>query len=130
MAQGTLTTAGAVRALSGGALKSVCTHIALYTANPGIAGSHANEVAAANGYSRKAITWTSSGGTSESNTGTVTFAATGNWGTVTHFGIVSNGTRGAGTMYFVGALDSSRSMTMGYEIRFTNGNITISMLTT
>ena len=130
MATGTLTTAGAIRALSGGQLKSVCTHIALYTSNPGIAGSHANEVAASNGYSRKAITWTSTGTTSESNTGTITFAASGNWGTVTHFGIVSNGTRGAGTMYFVGPLDGSRTMTMGYEIRFLAGTVSISMLTT
>lgn len=129
MATGTLTNAGAARALSGGQLKSVCTHIALYTANPTVTGSHANEVASGNGYSRKAVSWTSGGANSETNTGTVTFAASGNWGTVTHFGIVSNGTRGAGTMYYFGPLDSNRVMTAGYEIRFLPGSISIQMLT-
>lgn len=130
MATGTLTTAGATYGINTGALKTACTHIALYTTAPNISGTnHTGEVTNSAGYSRKAITWTGSGAEVQ-NSGTITFTATGNWGTVTHFGIVSSATHGSGSIYYVGALDQNRVMTNLHEIRFTAGNIKISLLTT
>lgn len=130
MAAGPLTNAGKTRIITGGALRPVCTHVGLYTGNPGAAGSHSTEVAAANGYSRQAVTWTASGSGVETNSNTVLFTATGSWGTLTHWGINSTDTRGAGTMYFRGALDSSRVVTNGNQVRFLPGALKIEGLTT
>lgn len=130
MAIGTPTTAGAVRIVSGGSLKAGITYVALYKADPGDAGSHANEVTTGTGYARQAVTWSSSGGVTEQNTNVLNWAATGSWGTVTHWGLVNSATRGAGTMLAHGPLNSSRVMANGNQIRMLAGQIKITGLTT
>lgn len=127
---GTLTNAGAIRIISGGSIKSGATHVALYTADPGDAGSHANEVATGTGYSRQAITWTSSGGLTESNVYRISFTASGSWGNVTHWALVTNGTRGSGLALMHGPLSSSRAMSSGNQIRFLPGSLGIEGITT
>lgn len=121
-----LTTAGATRVISGGALTTVCTHIALFTASPGAAGSLTNELANSNGYSRQAITWTSSGDADEENSATITFTASGgDWSAATHYGLVSSGTHGAGTMYVTGALSTSRTVADGGSLSIAAGDLTM-----
>ena len=133
MATGYLTSAGAQRIISGGSLRSGITHIALYHADPGSSGTsgHANEIASTGqGYARQPVTWSNTGGTNESNTTVVTFTATGNWSLPpTHWGYVTNGTRGGGVILLKGPLDASRSMTAGRQIRFDIGELTIQGLT-
>lgn len=100
-----LTNAGAARVISGGHLKAVCTHLALFTSNPGAGGSMTSEPNG-NGYGRQAITWSSSGDFDELNTNTLTFQSTGSWGTITHFGFVNSATRGGGQMFVFGQVIS------------------------
>ena len=54
-----------------------------------------------------------------SNANTVTFpAATSSWGTVTHFGICSAGTKGVADVQFFGALDTSKAVNNGDTVSF------------
>lgn len=129
MGAGTLTNAGAARIVGGGSLRAGITHVALYTADPGDAGSHTNEIAASNGYARQSITWTTTGNPTETNTNLITFNADGSWGNVTHWGLVTNGTRGGGQILMHGPLNSSRAMNSGNQIRFNIGAITLQGLT-
>lgn len=120
-----LTNAGTARVLSGGDLISVCTHIALFTASPGAAGSLANELANSNGYGRQSISWTSSGDDDEENSATITFSATGDWSEATHYALVSSGTHGAGTAYVVGSLSTGRTVTSGGSLVIGAGDLTL-----
>lgn len=132
MAVGYLTNQGAARIISGGSLRAGITHIALYHADPGTSGtSHANEISSSSaGYARQPITWTNTGGITETNTNVVTFTAAGNWaGSPTHWGYVTNGTRASGVILMKGPLDATRSMTAGRQIRFDIGELTIQGLT-
>lgn len=127
MATGAQTNAGAALAVTNA--RSAITHIALYTGDPGAAGSHANELPSSNGYARQAITWSAAGGNSVQNTNTITFTASGSWGTVTHWALVSSGTRGSGTAYARGALDAPRTVTNGVQVRFTAGTVKLQAAT-
>ena len=83
-------------------------YLALHTADPSEAGTGA-EVADANNYSRQAINFNAASSGSATNNADVTFTANSNggFGTVTHFGIWDNATRGAGNMLYYGALPGS-----------------------
>jgi len=92
----------------GAAYSHVATvYLALATGDPGETGTGASmsEVANANNYTRKAITFSAAGSRKISQTGAVTFnQASGAWGTVSHWAIVDSGTYGAGNMLAYGAM--------------------------
>ena len=78
--------------------------VALCTADPTDTGSPLNEVANANGYTRKAVTFGAATSRRVVQSGGVTFdQATGTWGTISHWALMSTGTHGAGDMYAYGS---------------------------
>lgn len=91
-------------------------YLALCTSDPGEAatGGSMNEVANSGSYARKAVTFGAAASRRVTQSGTVTFdAATGSWGTVTHFAIVDSATYGAGNVLAYGALTASQSIVSG-----------------
>lgn len=117
-----LTTTGANLVVD--ALKAVCTHIALFTADPTDAGTLTNELANSNGYSRQAITWSATSDEDEDNTAAVTFTASGgDWSAATHWGLVTSGTHGAGTMHLTGALGATRTVLDGDSLEIDVGDL-------
>lgn len=101
-------------------------YIALYTAAPSDAGG-GTEVSGGS-YARAAVTndntnWQLSGGVI-SNLNVITYAAaTADWGTVTHFGILDASS--GGNLLFHGALTASANVTNGSTYRIAVGNITV-----
>ena len=89
-------------------------YLALFTADPTVAGTLTNEVADANSYARTAITFGAAASRRVTQSAQVTFPqASGSWGTVTHWGIVNSATRGAGNMLAFGAFSTSFSPVAG-----------------
>jgi hypothetical protein len=83
-------------------------YVALCTADPGeTATAVTNEVTVANGYARTAVTFGAAASRRVVQSGAVTFPqATGSWGTITHWNIVSTAS-GAGDSYAYGNFVSS-----------------------
>jgi hypothetical protein len=102
-------------------------YIALFTADPGEAGSTSNE-ATYTGYARVAVArnssnWTVSGNNA-SNTNAITFAeCTGGSNTVTHVAIMTALT--GGDMIFYGALTSALAISSGVTAEFAAGVLDI-----
>lgn len=102
-------------------------YAALFTADPGEAGSLVNEINKL-GYARVNIT-TNGGFSAPSNGGggnaqDMEFpTALENWGTVTHFGIMDAATNG--NMLIYGALDNPREVLTGDAVRFRAGDMTV-----
>lgn len=95
---------------------SATVYLALCTADPTDAGTGAsmNECANANNYAREAITFGSASSRRSTQSGNIEFnTASGSWGTVTHWSIVTSGTHGAGNMLAHGAFASSFAVTTG-----------------
>lgn len=91
-------------------------YLALCTADPTDAatGASMNECANANGYTRKAVTFGAAASRRVTQSGTVTFdAATGSWGTATHYAIVDSATHGAGNVLASGAFTVAKSIVNG-----------------
>jgi hypothetical protein len=103
--------------LFGTAYTPVATvYLALATADPTDAatGASMNEVANTGSYARKAITFGAAASRRVTQSGDVAFtAATGSWGTVTHWALVDSGTYGAGNVLAHGALGTSKSVVSG-----------------
>lgn len=101
-------------------------YVALYTAAPSDSGG-GTEVTG-NGYSRQSVTMasaTSPGGTT-SNTGAVTFTASGgNWGTITHIGIHDAST--GGNLLWHGTMTASKTVNDGDTLEFSIGNIDLTI---
>lgn len=110
-------------------------YVGLSTTTPGEDASNFTEPASASGYSRAIIHnaksssgWIAASQNSTSgqltNAGTVTFPiASGNWGTVTSYGLFDRPT-GTGTptnMYNVGALSTSRAVVTNDTLSFASG---------
>jgi hypothetical protein len=102
---------------TGSATRPTSWHVALYTAAPSDSGG-GTEVSGS-GYSRKTVTFaaaTSPAGTT-SNTGAVSFTATGgSWGTITHIGIFDAAT--GGNLLWHGGLTASKTVGDGDTIEF------------
>ena len=80
--------------------------VALCIADPTDAGTGASmsEVANANAYARAAVTFGAAASRRVVQSGAVTFPqATGTWGTISHWALVSSATHGAGDMYAYGS---------------------------
>ena len=108
-------------------------YIALCTADPTDAGTGAsmNEVADSNAYARVAIAadfGTPAASGTISNDGAIDFvAATGSWGTITHFALLDSGTHGAGNMLLHGALGTSKAVGDGDTVSFAIGDLDITL---
>jgi len=93
------------------ALTSPATvYLALYTSDPTPADT-GTEVSG-NGYARQAVTFTAPVGGATDNAAQVSFPeATGNWGTVTHWGILDAAT--AGNLLLFGAFTTPKAYSAG-----------------
>jgi predicted RNA-binding protein with TRAM domain len=103
--------------------------LALATANPGegATGAAMSEVADANGYSRKAITFGAAASRAIANSAAVEFdPASGAWGTVTHWAVVDSGTHGAGNVLAYGSVVPSKEIASGNEPSVAIGEVEIS----
>lgn len=103
-------------------------YIGLSTADPTDAGSGIAEPSGMS-YARVAHNvWATAASRVTSNTGTITFAAaSGTWGTITHWFIVDAST--GGNMIAYGALTVSNSVVSGNVVVFGTGQITITVNT-
>ena len=108
-------------------------YLALFTADPGEAGSFTNEVAVGSGgtataYARQAVTFAAASSGSSATNATVTFpAATYTFGTITHVAVVDGATAGAGNVLFYGAVTTSKTIDAGDTFQVTSGNLTVSL---
>ena len=111
---------------NGTATRPTAWYVALYTAAPSDSGG-GTEVSG-NGYSRQAVTFaaaTSPGGTT-SNTGDITFTASGgDWGTITHIGI--HDASSGGNLLWHGAMTASKTVADGDTLQFSTGNIDLTI---
>lgn len=103
--------------------------IALFTGNPGEAGSFTNEVSTSGtAYARQAVTFAAAANGSSATNATVTFpTATANFGTITHVAVVDGNTAGAGNVLFYGAVTTSKTIETGDTFQISSGNLTISL---
>jgi len=77
-----------------------------------------------NNYARKAITFGSASSGSITNNNNVEFnSATGNWGTVSHFGIFDASS--SGNLLFHGAFTASKTIQTGDILKVASGSLTI-----
>lgn len=104
-------------------------YLALFTADPGEAGSFTNEISTSGtAYARQAVTFAAASSGSSATNATVTFpTATANWGTVTHVAVVDGDTEGAGNVLFYGAVTTSKTIETGDTFQISSGNLTVSL---
>lgn len=103
-------------------------YIALYTDDPGEAGSAVTSEATYTSYARVSITkasaWTD-GGSSFSNAALVQFPkCTGGTNDITHFGVVTSAS-GAGQLLYSGALSSTLSVSNNIQPQFGAGDLVV-----
>jgi hypothetical protein len=111
---------------TGSATRPTAWYVALYTAAPSDSGG-GTEVSTG-GYSRQAVTFgaASSPGGTTSNTGAVSFTASGaNFGTVTHIGIFDNSS--GGNLLWHGSMTASKTVNDGDTLEFSIGNIDLTL---
>lgn len=111
---------------TGSATRPTGWYVALYTAAPSDSGG-GTEVSTG-GYSRQSVTFgaASSPGGTTSNSGAVSFTASGaNYGTVTHIGIFDNAS--GGNLLWHGALTASKTVNDGDTLEFSIGNIDLTI---
>lgn len=104
-------------------------YIALYTADPGEAGTATTNEAAYGSYARVTVTaatgFSAASGGSTANTGLIQFPeCTSGSETITHVAIVTT-TSGAGDIIYSGALTASRSVSSGIQPQFAIGALTV-----
>ena len=108
-------------------------YLALCTADPTDAGTGAsmNEVADANAYARVTTDgddWDAAASGATANAKALAFtAASGSWGTITHFALLDSGTHGEGNMLAHGDLTVSKAITSGDTVTFAIGDIDITL---
>jgi hypothetical protein len=111
---------------NGSATRPTAWYVALYTAAPSDSGG-GTEVSGS-GYAREAVTFaaaTSPGGTT-SNTGAVSFTASGgDWGSITHIGI--HDASSGGNLLWHGAMTASKTVADGDTLEFSIGNIDLTI---
>lgn len=108
--------------------------VALDTATPTQAGANFNEPPGADGYARPALSlgsggdWTIATDADPSlieNSAAISFATAtnNNWGNITHLGFFNGGVIGAGTLLWLLALDTVRTINVGQTLIFEAGEI-------
>jgi len=111
---------------TGTATRPTNWYVALYTAAPSDSGG-GTEVSTG-GYARQAVTFAaaSSPGGTTSNSGTVSFTASGaDYGTVTHIGIFD--AVSSGNLLWHGAMTASKTIADGDTLEFSTGNIDLTL---
>ena len=110
---------------NGGAYTTPSKYVALFTAAPSDAGG-GTEVSG-NDYARKLHSaWTAASSGETHNTGAINFAAaSGSWGTVTHFGIFDALTNG--NLLGWGALAVSKAVASGDVVSFADSALSITL---
>jgi hypothetical protein len=111
---------------TGTATRPTNWYVALYTAAPSDSGG-GTEVSTG-GYARQAVTFAaaSSPGGTTSNSGTVSFTASGaDYGLVTHIGIFDNVS--GGNLLWHGAMTASKTIADGDTLEFSAGNIDLTL---
>lgn len=103
-------------------------YVALYTADPGEAGTAVTNEADYGGYARVAVTkasgWTD-GGSIFSNSGLIQFPqCTSGTNALTHFGIVTTPS-GAGQLITSGALSATLNVASGIQPQFASGDLDV-----
>ena len=89
------------------------------------AGTISNEISG-NGYSRQTATFGAALGGSASNSGNLTFTASGgNWGTITHVAV--HDASSSGNVLFYGALTTPKTIEDGDSFQIATSNLTISL---
>lgn len=104
-------------------------YIALYTADPGEAGTATTNECAFGSYQRVAVVassgFSAASGGSTSNTGVITFPeCTSGSETVSYVAVVTTSS-GAGQILYSGSLSSPRSVSSGITLQFAIGTLTI-----
>lgn len=104
-------------------------YIALYTSDPGEAGTAPTNECAYGSYARQAVTaatgFSAASGGSSSNTGLIQFpTCTSGSETITHVAIVTTSS-GAGQILYSGALNASRAVSSGIQPQFAIGALTV-----
>ena len=111
---------------TGSATRPTAWYVGLFTAAPSDSGG-GTEVSGS-GYAREAVTFAAAstpGGTT-SNTGDVSFTASGgNWGTITHIGIFNASS--SGNLLWHGAMTASKIVNDGDTLQFSTGNIDLTI---
>ena len=106
---------------------AVTAYVGLFTAAPSDAGGGTEVSTTGTGYARKATAaadWNAAAAGSTSNANALTFAAaTGSWGTVTHFGLFDAAT--AGNLLRWAALGTSKAIGTGDTASFAAGALTL-----
>ena len=99
-------------------------YIGLFTSDPTDTGSAGTEVSTGTGYARTAVTFTVTGDTA-SNSAAVEFPAAsgGNWGTISHIGVMDAST--GGNMIVHSALDTAKAINDGDVFRIPTGDLDI-----
>jgi len=99
-------------------------YIGLFTSDPTDTGTAGTEVSTGTGYARTAVTFTVSGDTA-SNSAAVEFPAAsgGNWGTISHIGVMDAST--GGNMIVHSALDTAKAINDGDVFRIPTGDLDI-----
>lgn len=96
-------------------------YVSLHTADPGDTGG--NEVTGG-GYARQAVTFNAASGGTIANAASITWNATANWGTVTHFAVWDAAT--AGNMLASGALSASKTVNANDSLTIGAGQLSLS----
>lgn len=99
-------------------------YIGLFTSDPTDTGSAGTEVSTGTGYARTSVTFTVTGDTA-SNSAAVEFPAAsgGNWGTISHIGVMDAAT--GGNMIVHSALDTAKAINDGDVFRIPTGDLDI-----
>lgn len=111
---------------TGSATRPTDWYVALYTAAPSDAGG-GTEVSG-NGYARESVAFdaATSGTGTTSNTGLVSFTASGgDWGSITHIGI--HDAASAGNLLWHGSLAAAKTVNDGDSLEFAVGNIDLTV---
>lgn len=116
-----LTNAGEALALA--AVISGAAFVSLHTGDPGETGA-SNELAATNGYIRKAVAFTGAGSVGDNDDDVVFGPATADKGTVSHFAVWT--AESGGTCLFKSALSASRAWPSG-TLTIDAGDLTITL---
>ena len=98
-------------------------YLGLFTAAPGEAGGGTE--LSGNGYTRKAIAFTTSGDTTSNNAAVEFPTATGTWGTVTHVGVFDAST--SGNLMVYATLSASKTVASGDVFRVPSGDLDITL---
>jgi hypothetical protein len=99
-------------------------YVGLFTSDPTDAGT-GTEVSG-NSYARKSMTFSSPSNGASSNSGAVEFdQATGNWGTITHFGIYDALT--SGNLLYHGQLTASKVIETGDVFKFAASALSVTL---